>query len=161
MTKKPAKPKPAKDTDFVTDIDDLPRTVSDLILAGLSKGQIRAFLIAESNIRPGVSELNELIEGAKLDIAEQAEHYKGIAVELAVVRLNDLYTRALKAQDIKTALEVQKAITSFLVGKAPAKPEAPQAATKPPPEDQSDAPVTKPRLVGSYSDTMQRVRRRA
>lgn len=136
-------------------IDDLPRTVADLVLAGLGKAQIRAFLLAEADYRPGHSELDDLIEAAKRDLAAQAEHYKSIATDLTVVRLNDLYTRALKAQDLKTALEIQKAIVTFLIGKgSTAKANAGTA-----PEDTDDRPT--PRLVGSYQEVMERKRKRA
>ena len=144
------------------DPEDVPRLVADLVLAGLGKDQVRAFLIAELNLRPGRGELDKLIDQAKLDLAAHADHYREIATELTVVRLNDLYTRALKVQDLKTALDVQKAIVAFLIGKGVAAPktengtsdiaksESTPASTPPPP----------PKLVGSYADVMERKRRR-
>ena len=131
--------------------EDLPRLVADLVLAGLGKAQVRAFLIAELQHRPGASELDDLIEQAKADIAAQADHYREIATELTVVRLNDLYTRALKKQDLKTALDVQRAIVQFLIGKG---------ANKAPEKPAEPEPVTEPRLVGSYADAMEKQRRR-
>ena len=137
---------------------DVPRLVADLILAGLGKAQVRAFLVAELNLRPGVSELNKLIEQAKVDLGEQADHYRSIATELTVVRLNDLYTRALKMKDIKTALDVQRAIINFLVGK-PAGRKASDEETKPE-RPIEVGPPPPPRLVGNYAEAMEKQRRR-
>ena len=133
--------------------DDLPRLVADLVLAGLGKAQVRAFLVAEMGHRPGAGELDDLIEQAKEDLAAQADHYRSIATELTVVRLNDLYTRALKSQDLKTALDVQRAIVQFLIGKQTAA----KTAEKATPADEELAP---PKLAGSYSDAMEKQRRR-
>ena len=159
MSKKPngarAQP-PAAAADELTSgpsNDDVPRLVADLVLAGLGKAQVRAFLVAELQLRPGAAELDDLIENAKDDIAAQADHYRSIATELTVVRLNDLYTRALKSQDLKTALDVQRAIVQFLIGKQTAA----KTAEKAPPTDDELAP---PKLAGSYSDAMEKQRRR-
>lgn len=138
-----------------TAADDVPRLVADLVLAGLAKAQVRAFLVAELNLRPGRGELDELIEQAKADIAAQADEYREIATETTIVRLNDLYTRALKVQDLKTALDVQRAIVQFLIGKGAL---APKLAEKP--AEPADEPVTTPRLVGSYADAMEKQRRK-
>lgn len=158
---KPKRRRPAK----AEAPEDLPRTVADLVLAGLGKDQVRAFIVAEADYRPGAGELDALIEQAKADLADQAEHYASIATELTIVRLNDLYTRALKVQDLKTALDVQKAIVRFLEVKAVTPPAAPGGESEPqepaaPAAPQEDpVPPGRPRLVGSYADVMGRHRR--
>ncbi len=144
MTKKPP------DIDAASDV---PRLVADLVLAGLGKAQIRAFLLAELEFRPGKSELESLIEQAQVDISTQADHYREIATDVTVVRLNDLYTRALKAQDLKTALDVQRAIIRFMVGKGTAA--ATPANTEAPPAEELPAP-----RLASYSEAMDKQRRR-
>ncbi len=136
---------------------DVPRLVADLVLAGLGKAQVGAFLDAELGFKPAAAELTKLIEQAKVDLAEQADHYRSIATELTVVRLNDLYTRALKVQDLKTALDVQRAIINFLIGKPADRKAAPAPAG-----EEKAAEITEPRLVGggSYADAMEKQRRR-
>lgn len=145
--------------------EDLPRTVADLILAGLGRDQVRAFIVAEADYRPGQAELDALIDQAKADLALQAEHYASIATELTIVRLNDLYTRALKVQDLKTALDVQKAIVRFLDVKALGQPPTaggesePQEPAAPAAPVEEPVPPGRPRLVGSYADVMAKHRR--
>lgn len=106
------------------------RTVADLLLAGVGRDAIRNFLAEEDNFRPTARQLDELIAGALEDLRRQAAEYRDDAGDLTIVRLNDLYTRSLKAQDLKTALDVVRALTRYVQASAPpaAKP-SPAPAT--------------------------------
>lgn len=137
---------------------DLGRTVASLVLAGLTKPQVRAFLAAESNYKPPAGDLDKIIERAKRDLVAQAEHYADVAGELALVRLNELYVRASAADELKVALDVQRAILTLVAAKIGGRePEIPSSGA----DDPAAEPVQpgRPRLAGDYSAVMGRHRR--
>ena len=127
--------------------EDLPNLVADLVLAGIGKERIRAMILASIKYRPGVSELNKLIDQAKEDLSDQAAEYRELASELTIVRLNDLFEKAKAAGEFKTALEIELKLTA-IAGKAASAP--PSAGPK----------ITKPRLVGAYEGAMEKQRKR-
>lgn len=109
--------------------------VADLVLAGLAPPQIRTYLDRElGDDAPDQAALEgQYLPAALAELAAQAEAYRDRADDLAVVRLNDLYARSIQAQDLRSALDVQKALDRRLGAGTPAGKGEPETPSKPTP----------------------------
>ena len=93
--------------------------LAELVLDGVSRSRI-ATVLARAGWKPSPAVLDRHLVTARADIAKRAEDYREAADDLSLVRLHDLYNRASKAHDLKTALDVQKTIDRLGVGRTPA-----------------------------------------
>ncbi len=108
-----------------------PATILKLLCRGLDRTRILAYA-ADQHWTETPKQIDSYIAEANTQLAEEAAAID-TETELgkAIARLNHLYMEAVKVQDHKTALAIQKELNKVLVLKVKARAPAAQPAGKP------------------------------
>jgi len=83
-----------------------------LMVSGLSHADLTAACIGKLNVPP--EEVAGVIAQARRKLTLAADYNRDEQIGTAVTRLNDIYARAIRGQDIKTALVAQKELNKLL-----------------------------------------------
>lgn len=109
-------------------------TVLLLMVSGMGHAALVDACVSKLEIAP--AEAEAVIAEARRKLTLAADYNRDEGIGTAVTRLNDLYARAIRAQDIKTALAAQKEL-NHLQGLY--REEAPGAAAGEPDAGEGDA----------------------
>ena len=83
-----------------------------LMVSGLSPAELTAACIGKLEVAP--EETAAVIAQARRKLTLAADYNRDEQIGTAVTRLNDIYARAIRAQDIKTGLVAQKELNKLL-----------------------------------------------
>lgn len=83
-----------------------------LMVSGLSHADLTAAAISKLEVPP--EEVSGVIASARRKLTLAADYNRDEQIGTAVTRLNDIYARAIRAQDIKTGLVAQKELNKLL-----------------------------------------------
>ena len=83
-----------------------------LMVSGLSKKELTDACVLKFAIAP--EEVDEFIKQARTKITRTAEYNRDEELGISITRMNDIYGRAIKGQDIKTALMAQKELNKLM-----------------------------------------------
>lgn len=83
-----------------------------LMVSGLSHADLTAACIGKLEVPP--EEVAGVIAQARRKLTLAADYNRDEQIGTAVTRLNDIYARAIRAQDIKTGLVAQKELNKLL-----------------------------------------------
>ena len=83
-----------------------------LMVSGLSQAELTAACIGKLEVAP--EETASVIAQARRKLTLAADYNRDEQIGTAVTRLNDIYARAIRAQDIKTGLVAQKELNKLL-----------------------------------------------
>jgi len=88
--------------------------VTELLLNGLTRREIIQYIRKRKEWAVGDRMIDRYIAAANKWIEEQANVKRTHEFGLAIARLNNLYKRSMAISDYKTALAIQREITSLL-----------------------------------------------
>lgn len=102
-----------------------------LIVGGMGEADLRTACTANFGLDP--ADVDQAIETAKQKLTKAASYDRDEALGKAITRVEDIYTRAIRAKDIRTALTAQRELNKLLAlyaeeGTAASDADAPQAA---------------------------------
>lgn len=83
-----------------------------LMVSGLSKKELTEACVIKFAIPP--EEVDHFVKEARTKITRTAEYDKDEELGISITRMNDIYRRAIKGQDIKTALMAQKELNKLM-----------------------------------------------
>lgn len=93
-----------------------------LLVSGITPSDLRTACTEKLNVAAG--DVNAVVAAARRRITVAADYDRDEEVGKAVTRLNDLYARAIRNQDTRTALATQREINRLLSLYQPAEPAA-------------------------------------
>lgn len=82
-----------------------------LMVTGLSQADLAEACTEKLGIMPG--DVKEILDLARRKLTLAADYNRDEQVGIAITRLNDLYSRAIRVQDNKTALAAQREINKL------------------------------------------------
>ena len=88
------------------------QTVAVLLVTLQDRAAVARACIEKLDIDP--AEVDEILDQARRQLTIAADYHRDEEVGRALLRLNDLYERSLRVQDVKTALATQKEIDRLL-----------------------------------------------
>ena len=83
-----------------------------LMVSGLSRAELMAACVGKLDV--AADQVAGVIASARRKLTLAADYNRDEQIGTAVTRLNDIYARAIRAQDIKTGLVAQKEINKLL-----------------------------------------------
>lgn len=113
-----------------------------MLVSGVSAVQAQAVAVEKMGQTPAVAV--KLVAEARRRLTVAADYDRDEQVNTAYLRLNDLYARSLKVQDVKTALAAQKELSKLLALYASAGP----LVAAGPVGDGADAAAARAHLIG-------------
>ncbi len=83
-----------------------------LLVSGLTQADLEAAAIEKLGIDPG--DVADVIAAARRRLKDAADFDQAERLGESITRLNDLYARCIRGQDLRTALQAQKELNRLL-----------------------------------------------